>query len=573
MTTQLRSRKIKGVFITALALTILLPVVHHHSSGLQEHDVANSIISSRQSFTRGGAHRALEFAQATPPPQFETTQSHSIEHSGAAESANRDNTGLAAKASHEEEGGEHEEVERPAPTHIAFESPEGRGRPDAGGEEEVIEEPGEGRGGVVYDERRDETSGAEKEEGETNGFVNQATDPPTKSPTFPPESLPTLAPSTAPTPAPDPSEEYERGLEALFSGKTWPSLHKLLSTTTPPRMPLAVNSDEYKQASAAASEGRRERLLGDASGDERALVALTRALKVGAINDTWDGANMLNSETTSRWNQARASLDGVQGGNFSFIELGCFSQSSVLSAKVALQYPQATVLAVDVCGGGELGALLRITEEEALRNLFIGSLDTSHSRHGSRSAGKTIAALRAVLLEEELRCDFMVVTALRDLANGLLPFELEALLSDVLTLCSDTFLPASLPDERFFSYWNDASELIDQSSSRIQGQYVASSTRLGAEQKHSSSTYSRYSSTTSTTSRTASTQVWKVSTSPITDPSAPLLRPPVFSPRFLLSAGLVDAQRFGLAANLAAIEGIGVSGNDNNRGISKYPAA
>jgi len=546
------NRTLRSFLAALLVVTILVPVLHHESSKTsRDQDLTKSLLSSRHAFTRGGALRSLESALATPAPEFEPTEFADPIHplSASSDPIRKDLAPLAAPVEWEGIGAnatEHDgsiQLERPAPTHIGF----GVSEINDGGAVQT------GDGGDEVPALLPEAPDLSLNTDVEVGIRESAGTPP---PTNTPSSSPTLPPTSAPSPAPTAAQVlHERALGTLYNGKTWPSLRELL-TPEEALLPLAVNSEEYAQAvaTASAAEQRRHAM---SSGDERAVAAFTRALRTGATNDTWGGAALLESEVHEEW-WAPALTSLVPGGNFSFIELGCFHQGSMLAAKIALRFPQASVLAVDVCGGGELGALLRVSEELVLRNLMVASL----GGHSAKSVSAAIASLKAVLVEDELRCDFLAVTALSDLGQGLLPFELEALLANVLTLCGDTFLPDSLPDERFFSYWPDTLELIERSSSRIEAEYLVTASIVPEKEGHavtssSTSHTSSYTSRYGSATRPPPTTLWKVTTFSLLNETADALRPPAWSPRFLLAAGLVDTHRFVLAGRLAAAFGGG----------------
>jgi hypothetical protein len=94
--------------------------------------------------------------------------------------------------------------------------------------------------------------------------------------------------------------------------------------------------------------------------------AVSRALRYGYVNDTFPSHYFKNGKRTSTWSKSltdKFEKDAYK--NFSFIELGCFDMDNLVAAKIAMEYPTSTVLAIHVCGegSGDIDALLKVSQE------------------------------------------------------------------------------------------------------------------------------------------------------------------------------------------------------------------
>jgi tRNA G46 methylase TrmB len=289
-----------------------------------------------------------------------------------------------------------------------------------------------------------------------------------------------------------------------------------------------------------------------------AAVGLSNVLRSGVLNDTWPGArHLLEHSTTKTWFTAiDALLD--KSSPFLFIELGCFSERSLLSASVANAFPRATVLALHVCNKqrGDVGALLRTVDELNLENLFVAERPL---------AASMLEDLRgAQQAHHHSHCDLGVVSDLSSTAAaGNLPYETEALVAGVLTLCSQTVLPPDLPNERPFSFWSSIDELTSHAARRLPAYHVTVKNGAKAGHYHTSSTgttSTTYSATTTsaysspyktTISSSASYRVVSTSIRGV-NASGSAQSVSVLSVPFLLAAGLVAPQRFALLRRLVA---------------------
>jgi len=435
------------------------------------------------------------------------------------------------------------------------------------------------------------------------------------------DPLAPLPSSAAPSASPsDPwalwSAASEARLAELYDGESW---RFDASSETPIEL-----GDEYRQARVQAQVQADAALVAaeageDGGGDDEsassALVALvTRALVEGIGNDTWAGgaATLESGAGTSQW---WASLKGVlpKEGNFTMIEVGCFDTTHLAAAMVAQRFPDASVLALHACaapaaprpaphpaGEAGLGALVRVRDELDLLNLHVARRPEGLDR-------RAVAALKATLAADDARCDYLGLSDLAGLSRGLMPFELEALLADALTLCTVAVLPPGLPDTRFFSYWAGVGDLVRRAADRLPWNHAvaiaeaapiptpatpAAAPALSSRSHHYTPSYG-----TRTTRQMA---LWTARVSKKLPPTLPLPAParaapsvspvpaappprqsvfgagaaaptppappvepsapnatsavrgsPVLSPRLLLAAGVVPAHRFGLLHRVA----------------------
>ena len=281
-----------------------------------------------------------------------------------------------------------------------------------------------------------------------------------------------------------------------------------------------------------------------------AAAGLSNVLRSGVLNDTWPGAkHLLEHSTTKAWFTAVDTLFD-QSSPFLFIELGCFSERSLLAARVANAYPRASVLALHVCNQqrGDIGALLRTADELNLVNLFVAERPL---------AASMLEDLRgAQQAHRHSHCNLGVVSDLSSAAAaGNLPYETEALVAGMLTLCSQTVLPPDLPNERPFSFWSSVDELTSRAARRLPAYLVtvknAAKTGHSTSSTSSAITSTAYSSSYKTTSSSSSYRVVSTSIRGV-NASVDARSMSGLSVPFLLAAGLVAPQRFALMRRLVA---------------------
>ena len=107
----------------------------------------------------------------------------------------------------------------------------------------------------------------------------------------------------------------------------------------------------------------------------------------------------------------------------------------------------------------------------------------------SRVNAPLLARVRAALDREGAeRCGLLVISSLAPIARGALPSEFEATVGASLRLCNASVLPATLPDERFFSYWESVDVLLQASAARAG--VTITTTEMKGGSSHSTSTYS-----------------------------------------------------------------------------------